>query len=191
MVQGPPWSPESCWRSTKVKSFQQCCPQHQKCISIQPNPKRVHSLPSNQSYGGTRDFSPISLKLALSHESKGTWRMCFSPDRKQSKVHAAAASYKTHIYIYIYINRLFLRLVRAKVNVLTHACPRHSHQLTTWRPWQLGYCVENPNWDHWKIANTSNELPSGELTFCYGKIHHFIAGKISIISTGPFSIANC
>ena len=78
MVQGPPWSPESSWCSTKVKSFQQCCPQHQKkCISIQPNPKRVHSSPSNQSYGGTRDFSPISLKLALSHESKGTWWMCF------------------------------------------------------------------------------------------------------------------
>ena len=29
--------------------------------------------------------------------------MCFSPDRKQSKVHAAAASYKTHIYYNIFI----------------------------------------------------------------------------------------
>ena len=33
-------------------------------------------------------------------------------------------------------------------------------------------------------------LPSGELTFCYGKIHNFSWEK-STISTGPFSIANC
>ena len=31
-------------------------------------------------------------------------------------------------------------------------------------------------------------LPSGELTFCHGKIHHFIAGKIHYFY-GPFSIA--
>ena len=30
-------------------------------------------------------------------------------------------------------------------------------------------------------------LPSGELTFCHGKIHHFIAGKIHY--KWPFSIA--
>ena len=33
------------------------------------------------------------------------------------------------------------------------------------------------------------EIPSGELTFCYGK-SPFLMGK-STISTGPFSIAFC
>ena len=32
-----------------------------------------------------------------------------------------------------------------------------------------------------------NHLPSGKLTFCYGKIHHFVAGKIHYKS--PCSIA--
>ena len=34
-------------------------------------------------------------------------------------------------------------------------------------------------------------LPSGELTFCHGKIHHAIFMGKSTISTGPFSIAFC
>ena len=101
MVQGPPWSPESSWCSTKVKSFQQCCPQHQKCISIQPNPKRVHSSPSNQSYGGTRDFSPISLKLALSHESKGTWWMCFPWQETIEGVCGSSKLQNSHTYMYM------------------------------------------------------------------------------------------
>ena len=33
------------------------------------------------------------------------------------------------------------------------------------------------------------DAPSGELTFCYGKIHHAIIGKMTTISTGPCSIA--
>ena len=31
------------------------------------------------------------------------------------------------------------------------------------------------------------ELPSGELTFCYGKIHHFVAGKIHYFDWAIFN----
>ena len=56
--------------------------------------------------------------------------------------------------------------------------------------WKCGAC--SPRWVYFGQLELGKswptELPSGNLM---GKIHHFFNGKISTISTGPFSIANC
>ena len=46
---------------------------------------------------------PGLAELGLEPRVKRHMENVLSPDRKQSKVYAAAASYKTHIYAYIYI----------------------------------------------------------------------------------------
>ena len=46
---------------------------------------------------------PGLAELGLEPRVKRHMENVLSPDRKQSKVYAAAASYKTHIYRYIYI----------------------------------------------------------------------------------------
>ena len=46
---------------------------------------------------------PGLAELGLEPRVKRHMENALSPDRKQSKVYAAAASYKTHNYIYIYV----------------------------------------------------------------------------------------
>ena len=61
----------------------ECCPQHQMKYLSQSVPnveKRMSPLypdPQPILWRRARLFSPVSLNLDLSHESKGTWRMCF------------------------------------------------------------------------------------------------------------------
>ena len=48
-------------------------------------------------------FFPYLAEIGLEPRVKRHMMNMLSPDRKQSKVYAAAASYKTHIHTYIYI----------------------------------------------------------------------------------------
>ena len=52
-----------------------------------------------------RLFSPVSLNLALSHESKGTWRMCFPlTGNNRRYMRQQQVTKLTFIYLYILTN---------------------------------------------------------------------------------------